>query len=414
MSESDQTTSGAAPSVYPIIRLIASLLLVTVSGAVMYAVIVVLKPASLEFGVGRGLASIPYMMFMGAAGVGGVMMGRVADRFGVIIPLLVASFGLPAGMIGASYATEFWQFCAALGVLSGLFGYSAMFAPIAADISLWFTRRRGIAVALVVTGGYLAGVIWPPVVQSLLDARGWRETFFIIGIFMVCAMLPLSALVYRKPAVLSAAARARARAANPRPLGMRRSTLQCYICVAGIGCCVAMAMPQVHIVAYATDLGFAAQRGAEMLSLMLGFGIVSRLVSGWISDRVGGLRTLLLGSIFQAVVLVAFLGADGLTMLYLVSALFGLSQGGIVPSYTIIIRTFYPADEAGWRIGLAMLFTFAGMALGGWMAGALFDLTGSYTASFINAIAFNILNLAIVVILAHRHRMQRAEALAAQ
>ena len=163
-----------------------------------------------------------------------------------------------------------------------------------------------------------------------------------------------------------------------------------------------MAMPQVHIVAHATELGFVAQRGAEMLALMLGFGIVSRICSGWISDRIGGLRTLLLGSTLQAIVLAAFLGADTLTVLYIVSAAFGLSQGGIVPSYTIIVRAYFPAHEAGWRVGLAMLFTFAGMALGGWMAGALFDVTGSYTASFINAIAFNILNMAIMGLLVRR------------
>ena len=404
MSETDHTMPGAAPSIYPMVRLITSLVLVTMGGAAMYAVIVVLKPVSFEFGVGRGVASLPYMMFMVTGGVGGVVMGRLADRFGVMMPALIGCVGLPAGMAGAAFAEEFWQFCVSLGVLSGLLGTSALFAPMAADISHWFTRRRGLAVAIVITGTYLAGALWPPIVQASLDARGWRETFVLIAILMACVMLPLVALLYRKPAALIEAQAARAAPGAGRPLGVAPGTLQCLICAAGLGCCIAMAAPQVHIVAHVTDLGYAAQHGAAMLSLMLGTGIVSRIGSGFISDRIGGLRTLLLGSVLQAVTLAAFLGADTLTLLYVVSAVFGLSQGGIVPSYTIIIRTFFPAHEAGRRVGWAMLFTFAGMALGGWMAGALYDLTGSYTASFINAVAFNVLNAAIVVFLAQRHR----------
>lgn len=404
MSETDHTTPGAAPSIYPLVRLITSLVLVTMGGAAMYAVIVVLKPVSFEFDVGRGVASLPYMMFMITGGVGGVVMGRLADRFGVMMPALIGCVGLPAGMAGAAFAEEFWQFCVSLGVLSGLLGTSALFAPMAADISHWFTRRRGLAVAIVITGTYLAGALWPPIVQASLDARGWRETFILIAILMACVMLPLVALLYRKPAALIEAQAARMAPGAGRPLGVAPGTLQCLICAAGLGCCIAMAAPQVHIVAHVTDLGYAAQHGAAMLSLMLGTGIVSRIGSGFISDRIGGLRTLLLGSVLQAVTLMVFLGADTLTLLYVVSGVFGLSQGGIVPSYTIIIRTFFPAQEAGRRVGWAMLFTFAGMALGGWMAGVLYDLTGSYTASFINAVAFNVMNAAIVVFLAQRHR----------
>ena len=404
MSETDHTMPGSAPSIYPVVRLITSLVLVTMGGAAMYAVIVVLKPVSFEFGVGRGVASLPYMMFMVTGGIGGVVMGRLADRHGVMLPALIGCVGLPAGMAGAAFAEEFWQFCVSLGVLSGLLGTSALFAPMAADISHWFTRRRGLAVAVVITGTYFAGALWPPLVQASLDERGWRDTFIAIAILMAVTMLPLVALLYRKPAALIEARAARAALCAGRPLGIAPGTLQCLLCAAGLGCCVAMAAPQVHIVAHVTDLGYAAQRGAEMLSLMLGTGIISRIGSGFISDRIGGLRTLLLGSILQALALVAFLGADTLTLLFVVSAVFGLSQGGIVPSYTIIIRTYFPAHEAGRRVGWAMLFTFAGMALGGWMAGALYDLTGSYTASFINAVAFNVLNAAIVVFLTRRHR----------
>ena len=403
MSETDHTMPGSAPSIYPVVRLITSLVLVTMGGAAMYAVIVVLKPVSFEFGVGRGVASLPYMMFMVTGGIGGVVMGRLADRHGVMLPALIGCVGLPAGMAGAAFAEEFWQFCVSLGVLSGLLGTSALFAPMAADISHWFTRRGDSPVPIVITGTYAEKVRAgrPFGVRPSPRIRIWERgpsRSRPHGCHHAAA----------RGAALSQAGDERRgrRAQHWVQAGRWASTRHASMpALRGrVGCCVAMAAPQVHIVAHVTDLGYAAQRGAEMLSLMLGTGIVSRIGSGFISDRIGGLRTLLLGSVLQALALVAFLGADTLTLLFVVSAVFGLSQGGIVPSYTIIIRTYFPAHEAGRRVGWAMLFTFAGMALGGWMAGALYDLTGSYTASFINAVAFNVLNAAIVVFLARRHR----------
>ncbi len=215
-------------------------------------------------------------------------------------------------------------------------------------------------------------------------------------------MLPLSLLLMpRAPVGVAASARPGA-AQGDRPLGMRPAALQCLICAAGVGCCVAMAVPQVHIVAHATDLGYDAARGAEMLALMLGAGVVSRIASGWISDRIGGLRTLLLGSSLQALMIALFIPFTGLPALYALALMFGLSQGGIVPSYAIIIRTFFAPGEAGWRIATALLFTMLGMALGGWLAGALHDVTGSYGIAFGVAVLFNLGNMVIAVLLLRR------------
>ncbi|MDX1434604.1 MAG: MFS transporter, partial [Gammaproteobacteria bacterium] len=243
----------------------------------------------------------------------------------------------------------------------------------------------------------------------LVDSDGWREAYRWLAVFTLCTMLPLSLVLYRRPAIDGAESDGGAvKPLEHRSLDLPPNLLQCLICIAGVACCVAMSMPQVHIVPYVLDLGFPAARGAEMLALMLGFGIVSRVVSGWLSDRIGGLRTLLVGSALQGLVLAAFLAADSLAALYLCSIAFGLVQGGIVPSYAMIIRTFFPASQAGWRIGAAFLFTISGMALGGWMAGAIYDATGSYTWSYANAIAWNVLNLAIALALLRRHRRLRA------
>jgi len=298
-----------------------------------------------------------------------------------------------------------WTFALAHGLLLGALGSSATFAPLVADTSLWFVKRRGVAVAICASGNYVAGAIWPPVVQHFVSSQGWRATYIGLGLF--CAIsIPLLALMMRprppKVAALAAAAKPGAAVPSNRPFGLSLNAAQMLLCVAGVACCVAMAMPQVHIVAYCGDLGYGAARGAEMLSLMLACGIVSRVVSGIICDRIGGLRTLLLGSVLQGTALLLFLPFDSLVSLYMVSALFGLFQGGIVPSYAIIVREHFPPAEAGARVGTVLMATLFGMALGGWMSGKVFDLTGSYQAAFLNGIGWNLVNLAIALTLLAR------------
>jgi MFS family permease len=287
------------------------------------------------------------------------------------------------------------QFALAHGVLAGFLGCSATFAPLVADTSLWFNKRRGIAVAIAISGNYVAGTLWPPILQHFFDQSGWRATYIGVGIFCLAVMLPLALVLRRRPPAITAAASASAAAKTERPLGLSPNALTVLLCIAGVGCCVAMAMPQVHIVAYCGDLGYGAQRGAEMLSLMLGFCIVSRLAFGWIADRIGGLRTLLLCSALQGIALVLFLPFTGLVSLYVVAALFGLFQGGIVPAYPIIVREFFSPREAGTRVAIVLMATLFGMALGGWLSGVIFDATGSYRAAFINGIGWNLLNLTI-------------------
>jgi MFS family permease len=367
----------------------------------MYAIVVALKPVAEEFGVSRGDASLAYTAITIGFGLGGIVMGRWSDRAGVMWPALTGTVSLAVGMWLAALSDSLWQLVAVHLFLIGLFGSGAFFSPLVADITHWFTHARGIAVAVVISGNYVAGVVWPPLVQHLIDAVGWREAYSIAGLACLLLMLPLC-LVFWPRSPHGAAGSAGAMPPSERPLGIAPGTLQCLVCIAGIGCCVAMAMPQVHLVAYASDLGHAAARGAEMLALMLAGGVVSRLTFGAISDRVGGLATLVLGSSLQGLALIAFMFVEGLLGLYVMALVFGLSQGGIVPSYAIIVRTFFAPNQAGSRIGVAMLFTLIGMALGGWMAGVLYDLTGSYRASFVNAIAFNVANLAIAVWLLRR------------
>jgi MFS family permease len=376
----------------------------------MWSAVVVLPAIQADFAVPRADASLPYTVSMVFFVVGQILMGRLADRSGVIVPVVAGTAALTLGYIAASFAATLWQFVAAYGLLIGFVGSSATFGPVIADVSHWFSRRRGIAVAICSCGSYLAGTIWPPIVQHFTQTAGWRATHLGIGVFCAVTMLPLSLVLRRRAPAAHGTSSSAPRSPARLPGSMSPVTLQALLMVAGVACCVAMAMPQVHIVAYSGDLGHGVARGAEMLSMMLGFGIVSRLASGWLSDRIGPLVTLLLGSGLQALSLLLYLPFDGLVSLYVVSALFGLSQGGIVPSYTLIVREYFPPAEAGIRIALVLSATIAGMALGGWMSGALFDYTQAYRAAFLNGFAWNLLNMGIALWLFRRLAWRMAPA----
>jgi MFS family permease len=395
-------------------RLAIAVLLSTLGGVGMWSFVVALPSVASDFGLSRSAASAPFSALMIGFALGGVVMGRWADRSGVMAPMLAATIALATGYVAAGLSASYLQLTLAHGLLIGLLGASATFGPLIADTSHWFLRRRGLAVAIAASGSYLAGTFWPPVVQYCIDHYGWRATHVGIGAFCLVTMLPLAWMLRRRAPLHDDADGPATRAMPAFPLGLRPAMLQGLLIVAGVSCCVAMSMPQVHLVAYCADLGYGAARGAEMLSLMLGFGIVSRLASGWIADRIGGLATLLLGSVMQCVALFLYVPFDGLASLYVISALFGLFQGGIVPSYAIIVREYFAPREAGARVGTVLMATLGGMALGGWMSGAVFDLTGSYRAAFVNGIGWNLLNISIAAWLLLRARGRaRMDALAA-
>lgn len=408
------STATALPeSGYAWLRLAAAVLIGTLGSVGMWAVVVALPAVQADFGIARADASLPYTLAMLGFGVGAVVIGRLVDRLGIVGPLIGATVLLGGGFIGSGFAPDILVFALANMVIG--VGSSATFAPLIADISHWFNKRRGIAVAICASGNYIGGALWPPVVQRLIEEAGWRNGQIAVGAICLATMLPLALMLGRRLAAQTeeemdaAPGSASARAS----LGLHPAVLVFLLCLAGVACCVAMSMPQVHIVAYCGDLGYGAARGAEMLSLMLGFGIISRIASGVVADRIGGLATLLIGSVMQGVALFLYLLFDGLTPLYVISALFGLFQGGIVPMYAIIVREYFPPRQAATLVGLAIMSTIFGMALGGWMSGAIFDLTGSYWQAFANGLAWNLLNVAIATFLLLRSRA-RARLQAAQ
>jgi MFS family permease len=392
---------------YAWLRLATAVVISTIGNVGLWSYVVALPAVQAEFGVTRGAAALPYTLTMLGFAFGSVIMGRLTDRLGVMVPLMIGAIALGLGYVAGAFAPTLWLFALAHGVL-GLLGCSALFAPLMADVSHWFARRRGTAVAIAASGNYISGAIWPPIEQHLIASIGWRDTYLCLGLVCVATMLPL-ALILKRPAPIHETTQTAAEARSmQRPLGMAPNALQALLGVAGLACCVAMSMPQVHLVAYCTDLGFGPAVGASMLSMMLGLGIISRVGSGLIADRIGGLSTLLIGSAAQGASLILYMGFNGLASLYAISALFGLVQGGIVPCYAIIVRDYFPPKEAGTRVSIAIMATVIGMALGGWINGLIFDLTGSYQAAFANGVAWNVLNAAIALWLLLRSGGRRA------
>ncbi len=387
------TAHAGVDSRYAWWRLVVALAFGTIGGIGMWSVPVALPAVQADFAVTRAEASLAFTVAMVGFACGGVVLGRLTDRVGMLAPGLIGVGALSLGYVAAALAPSLALFVLAHALVG--VGSSAAFGPIVADTSQWFLSRRALAVAIVSSGNYVAGTLWPTVVERFIVTDGWRATHIGIGLFCAFTMPPLLlALRRRAPGSVLVSADILGTASA---LGLSPNALQLVLCLAGLCCCVAMSMPQVHIVAYCGDLGYGPTRGAQMLALMLAFGIPSRLASGFIADRIGGVATLLLGSLLQGLALLLYLFFDSVTSLYVISALFGLFQGGIVAMYPVIVREYFSPEEAGVRVGLVLMATLSGMALGGWMSGALFDLTGSYQAAFLNGLFWNFANVLIMV-----------------
>ena len=379
-------------------RLAVGVVIGTIGSVGMWSFVVALSAVQADFGISRAQAALPYTLSMAGFAFGGVMMGRLCDRLGLMTPLFIGAICLGAGYIGSSFATNVVIYTMMQALIG--FGASASFVPIMSDLSHWFIKYRGIAVAIASCGNYLAGTIWPPLLYLGIERLGWRDIHLITGLVCLATLLPLAGLMRSKHAVRTNTM-TQADQDTPGPQVSERLLLMLLV-VAGFACCVAMSMPQVHIVAYCADLGYGPARGAEMLSIMLGLGIVSRLTSGFIANKIGGLRTLLIGSGLQGVALLLYFFYDDLVSLYVISALFGLFQGGIVPMYAVIVREYFFASRVGTLVGVIIMATLIGMAVGGWMSGFIFDMTGQYRLAFLNGLAWNFVNIAICVTLISR------------
>ena len=369
---------------------------------------VALKDIAAEVGGTRSIPALASALAWLGGGVGGILMGQIAERVGVRRVVMFGALMVALGLVISTRGAP-WPLWIGHGLFIGLIGLGGINAPLYVYVSRWFDRRRGSALALISSGSYLAGAIWPPLFERAIATIGWRETMLWYALVEVLVILPLAAVFFTHPPEVVPTTVRQGGAAEPaRVLGWKPNLVFAFLCAAGIMCCMPMAMPQGHLVAFCGDLGISRSTGALMLSVLLGTAFLSRQAWGAISDRIGGLATIFVGSLWQMCAMSAFLFTQDERGLFAVSAAFGLGFSGIVPAYVLALRELYPASEAAWRIPTLLLFTGIGMALGGWLAGALYDLFGSYTQAFAAGIGANVINLLLIGTLLARQRFRTA------
>ena len=384
---------------------VVSVLLLGLSFGAMWITAVGLKTIAADMGGARSVPSLATSLAWLGSAVGGIMMGRIAHRLSIRWTVMTGSLMIAAGLFISASASEPWQLYVGHGLFMGLLGNAGLNAPLMVYVSRWFDRRRGSALALISSGGYLAGFVWPTLFERAIAIMGWRQTMMTFAILQLALILPLAVIFLRPPPDLAVSSGAHVGDGAKRTVfGWNANAVFALLAFASFLCCVTMSMPQQHMVAFCTDLGLSATLGAAMLSLLLGMGFLSRQAWGWVSDRIGGLLTALVSSGLQAAAMTGFLFAQGEFGVFTVSTAFGLGFSALIPAYILTIRELYPMSEAHWRVPTLMLMSGSGMATGGWLAGYLYDLHGYYTPAFLTGVAFNVANMALLFMLVVRQR----------
>ncbi len=387
---------------------LVALTVLSISYGAPLVTVVALKPIAAEFDTARAAPALAVSLTYLGSGMGGIVMGWIAGRVGMRRVAIVCGLMIALGLVLASYG-GLWQLYASNLLLIGFLGAAGMFSPMMAYVTSWFDRHRGSAVALVSSGQYVAGAVWPLLLQIGVDEFGWRGAMRLYAVLIVITIPLLAAVFLRRPPELTAPARIAAGALSFTPVdGIRPNVVQAMLAGAIFCCCVTMSIPLAHIVAFCSDIGIGARPGAAMLSLQLAAGVVAQQLWGWVADRLGGLRTILFASAAMAVAMSGFLLTQNEFALFSVSAAFGLAFGGLIPGYILAIREIFPASEASWRIPVVMFPGALGMAAGGWMAGLMYDEWGFYAPAFIAGIGFNLANLVLLGALVPRHRPPRS------
>jgi MFS family permease len=364
-----------------------------------------LKSIAAEMGGSRSVPALASSLAWFGSAAGGILMGRIAERFGVRWTVMFGAAMICVGLF-ISTGGEPWQLYLGHGLFMGFLGNAGLNAPLYVYVSQWFDRRRGSALALISSGGYLAGFVWPTIFERAISSYGWRWTMIAYAVLQVVIILPVAAAFLRPPPEAAVAAiTSTGEDGKPKVLGWPPNVVFGMIAFASFLCCVTMSMPQGHLVALCTDLGMSAALGAAMLSVLLGAGLISRQAWGWVADQIGGLRTALASSAMQALAMAGFIFTQDEVGLFTVSTLFGIGFSALIPAYVLAIRDLFPVSEAYWRVPTLLFLSGTGMATGGWLAGYLYDMHGYYAPAFATGVAFNIANLAVLFMLVVRQRM---------
>jgi MFS family permease len=387
-----------------------TLAILSVSYGSPLLIVVSMKTMQEALGTERSALALAGSLVWVGTGAGGIFMGWLADRIGVRNTVIIGACMI-AGGLALSSLGSMWALYVGQGLMVGLLGNGAIYPPLLVYVSRWFSRRRGAAIALISSGQYVAGVLWPTLFERGLSSIGWQMLMLGYALVVLALVLPMTLLLQPAPGALAPRQLHATIARKSRVAGLPPNIAQALICIAGFSCCVPMAVPSAHLVAFCGDIGIRPTHGAAMLSVMLGAAFLARQAWGALADRIGGLRTVMTGSACQALAIAAFLITQDEVGLFAISAAFGLGFSGIIPAYAVTIRDLFPAAEASWRIPLTLFTAMGGMAFGSWFAGALYDHFGYYAPAFGTGVAFNLVNLLVVGFLVVRTtRARRANA----
>ena len=366
-----------------------------------------LKPITADLETTRQLVALAGSLTWVGTGLGGIVMGQAAERFGIRATAIFGTAMIAVGL-GVSASGGIWALLIGHAVFVGFLGNGALYPPLVVYVTRWFDRRRGTALALISSGQYIAGMIWPTVFERAIAAYGWRSTMLVFAAVMAVTVTAIAWFLARPPQAAPVAAGG-IDAPRPAVLGMRPNLALGLICAASFCCCIPMAIPPGHLVAFCSDIGIPGAQGAAMLSVLQASAFTSRIFWGWLSDRVGGLRTVLAASACQALAIAAFTTTQDEAGLFAISAAYGLGFSGIIPAYVVAIRQYFPSSEASWRVPTLFFVGMSGMATGSWVAGAIYDYFGFYALAFSLGAAFNVVNLALVGFLVVRERRGRSD-----
>ena len=383
-----------------------TLALLSISYGSPLLAVVGLKPITEDLGTVRQVVALAGALTWLGTGAGGIVMGQLAERIGMRATVMIGAVSIAFGL-AMSATGSIWAILIGHTLFVGLFGNGALYPPLLVYVSRWFDRRRGTALALISSGQYIAGMVWPTVFERAMAGYGWQATMLGFAAVMVVTV-PLVALFLQQPPAAPAGFEGGDTGSRRSVLGMRPNTVLALLSIAGFACCIPMSIPQGHLVAFCTDVGLAAAQGAAMLSVLQGSAFVSRILWGWMADRVGGLKTVLVGSVCQAIAIAAFMATQQEVGLFAIAAAYGAGFSGIIPAYVVAIRELFPSREASWRVPVVLFVSMGGMAVGSWWAGALFDHFGYYGPAFISGVLFNLVNIAIVGFLVLRQRREGA------
>ena len=352
-------------------------------------------PLHAEFGWQRGAVSFINTAGLVGVALGGIVMGRMADRTSARRAGLIGAVSLGLSLLAAARADALWQFFG-LFFVAGFLGAGGLFTPLVANVGNWFTRNVGLALGIASAGQALGQGGVPFAAALLVSGIGWRDAFTVMGTVTLAVLVPLALLIRPPPKPPAAAMAGTAPDADQAPVPIAPGAVVLWLSAAVVFCCITMSVPLMHLVPLAQDRGIALNEAASIMFVMLLAGVVGRVAFGRLADMIGPVRTYLVASAWQTVLVFAFLQLEELNAFYMFALIYGFGYSGVMTSILVCVQMLTPVSRRAFALGIVVMFGWLGHGIGGYQGGYFFDLTGSYTLSYANAAFAGIINLMLI------------------